>query len=447
MSDILSWIWLSTKFPIASSSIDALMTHFDYNADAVYNASSDDYLVVSGLDAKYIDALNNKSLDDSREIFDWCTENDVGLLPYDSRFYPQRLRDIEKAPILLYYRGRLINFDDNVCIALVGTRRMTDYGKREGYRIARDLILGGAVVVSGMARGIDTICHRGALDAGGYTVAVLGCGIDKVYPPENDYIMDEIARTGLVLTEFKPFTPPIGSNFPIRNRIISGLSLGTLVVEADSKSGAMITAKYAEKQGRDIFSIPGNVGELNSIGTNRLLKKGAKIVTGALDMLEEYEYIYPHRIRIENLPAFMPKFSSSGSTSVSKVSSPKKPITSNAPNEQDFLNDGKASDSLPFTEEIKLTKESKEIKETKKVKEVKKKASTEDTVKKAPVRDTSSLNETEKKIYDLFPEDRNISADEIARTGIPVGIVLQNLTMLEIKGFIKTLPGGVFTKA
>ncbi len=433
MSDILSWIWLTTKFPTASSSIDAVMTHFGYDADSVYKASAHDYLHVSGLDEKYVDALCDKSLDDAHKIFDWCTENNIGLLPYDSKFYPQRLRDIEKAPILLYYRGKLINFDDNVCIALVGTRKMTDYGKREGYRIARDLVLGGAVVVSGMARGVDTICHRGALDAGGYTIAVLGCGIDKVYPHENDYIMDEIARTGLVLTEFKPFTPPIGSNFPIRNRIISGLSLGTLVVEADSKSGAIITVKCAEKQGRDIFSMPGNVGELNSIGTNRLLKKGAKIVTGALDMLEEYEYIYPHRIRIENLPAFMPKFSASSGSSASRVSSPRKPITSKEQKTKDFTVDDSSSESLPFTEEVKKSAKVKKI--------------SENTAKEAPQKDTSSLNETELKIYALFPEDSGISADEIARTGIPVGIVLQNLTMLEIKGFIKTLPGGMFTKA
>ncbi len=435
MSNILSWIWLSTKFPLASSNIDALMTHFDYSADTIYNASSDDYSTVSGLDPKYIDALTDKSLEEAKKINDWCTANNVGLLPYDSKFYPQRLRDIEKAPILLYYKGRLINFDDNVCIALVGTRRMTDYGKREGYRIARDLILGGAVVISGMARGIDTICHRGALDAGGYTVAVLGCGIDRAYPPENEYIMDEIARTGLVITEFKPFTPPIGSNFPTRNRIISGLSLGTLVVEADAKSGAMITAKYAEKQGRDIFSIPGNVGELNSIGTNRLLKKGAKIVTGALDMLEEYEYIYPHRIRIENLPAFMPKFSASQVSSKSRVSAPKKPIELKSDILTEFDISSKEDNSLTFTEEIKATKKNT------------KKSETKERAKDIPTRDTSSLNETEKKIYDLFPDSGSISADEISRAGIPVGTVLQNLTMLEIKGFIKTLPGGVFTKA
>ena len=286
MSDILSWIWLSTKLPPASPYADLLMESFDHDADAIYKASYEDYEKISDLKSEYAELLSDKSLEEASRILDWCTENNVGLLPYNSKFYPQRLRDIERAPLLLYYKGRLINFDDNVCIALVGTRRMTDYGKREGYRIARDLILGGAVVVSGMARGVDTICHRGALDAGGYTIAVLGCGIDRVYPAENEYIMNEIARSGLVITEYKPFTPPYGSNFPTRNRIISGLSLGTLVVEADAKSGAMITARCAEKQGRDIFSIPGNVGEMNSVGPNRLLKKGAKIVTGALDLLD-----------------------------------------------------------------------------------------------------------------------------------------------------------------
>ncbi len=418
MSDILSWIWLSTKLPPASPYADLLMESFNHDADAIYKASYEDYEKISDLKSEYAELLSDKSLEEASRILDWCTENNVGLLPYNSKFYPQRLRDIERAPLLLYYKGRLINFDDNVCIALVGTRRMTDYGKREGYRIARDLILGGAVVVSGMARGVDTICHRGALDAGGYTVAVLGCGIDRVYPAENEYIMNEIARSGLVITEYKPFTPPYGSNFPTRNRIISGLSLGTLVVEADAKSGAMITARCAEKQGRDIFSIPGNVGEMNSVGPNRLLKKGAKIVTGALDLLEEYEYLYPHRIRIENLPAFIPKFTPSASKT-GRVSSPKAHIKGEA-----------VSDALRSGERLNY-KEKAEI------------------AKDAPIkeRDTSSLSENEKKIYALFPENATVSADELSRSGIPVGTVLQNLTMLEIKGFIKAAPGGVYTKA
>lgn len=412
MSDILLWIWLSTKIPQGSPYADLLMDRFEGSARNVFDASAEELSEINGLPVQISEALCNKDLAEANKILDWCTQNNVGLLPYDSKFYPKRLRSVERAPLLLYYKGRLIDFDDNVCIAMVGTRRMTEYGKREAYRIARDLTLGGAIVVSGMARGIDTTSHRGALDASGYTVAVLGCGIDRAYPSENGHLMNEIIRSGVVITEYKPFTPPIGTNFPTRNRIISALSLGTLVVEADAKSGAMITARVAEKQGRDIFSLPGNVGELNSIGPNRLLKKGAKVVTAALDILEEYEYLYPHRIRIENLPVFMPKFI------------PKDPP--------------KTSENTPVIRNV--------AKKT--VKTAKKDAETEEPVEvKAPARDTSSLSENEKKIYSLFPESGAISADELSRSGLSVGVVLQNLTMLEIKGFVKAAPGGVYVKS
>ena len=431
MADILNWIWLSTKFPYASPHIDTINEYFGYDADKAYFATSDDYAKIPGLSPKYITSLSDKSLDEARKIFDWCTENNVGLLPYDSKFYPQRLRDIEKAPILLYYKGKLINFDDNVCLSLVGTRRITEYGKREGYRISRDLILGGAVVVSGMASGIDTICHRGALDASGYTVAVLGCGIERAYPPENEYIMNEIARSGLVLTEFRPFTPPYGSNFPIRNRIISGLSLGTLVVEADARSGAMITARHAEKQGRDIFSIPGNVGELNSIGTNKLLKKGAKIVTGALDILEEYEYLYPHRIRIENLPAFMPKFGPRGVSERTRRSTSHSPEPSE---HSEHLNHTEIPDVSPVDNKKRITK-----KPENQIYPQQEKATSS--------RDLSLLSDTEKEIYLLFPDQKGVTSDELSRSGHSVATVLQVLTMLEIKGFIKAAPGGLFIKS
>ncbi len=418
MSDILLWIWLSTKVPCGSSHADLLMKSFNGSAEDIYAASSDEILEkTETLPSQIIESLSDKNLTEAEKILDWCTKNNVGLLAYNSKFYPQRLRSVEKAPLLLYYKGRLVDFDDNACVAMVGTRRMTEYGKREAYKIARDLTLGGAIVVSGMARGIDTTSHRGALDGGGYTVAVLGCGIDRAYPPENDYLMSEIIRTGLVITEYSPFTPPVGSNFPNRNRIISGLSLGTLVVEADAKSGAMITARLAEKQGRDIFSLPGNVGELNSVGPNRLLKKGAKVVTGAIDVLEEYEYLYPHRIRIENLPVFIPKFIPKSSKfepkeGAEKVESAKKPTR-----EKVAKKVSRASVEMPETPEVKR-----------------------------PARDTSKLSENEKKFYSLFPDSGTVSADELSRSGFSVGVVLQNLTMLEIKGFIKAAPGGVYTK-
>ena len=151
--------------------------------------------------------------------------------------------------------------------------------------------------------GVDGMAHRGALDAGGYTVAVLGNGIDRAYPSEHIGLMNEITGNGIVLTEFRPFTAPAGHNFPLRNRIISGLSQGTVVIEAPVSSGALITAKYAEEQGRDVFALPGKVGEYNSSGTNRLIRDGAKIITRAADILLEYQPLYGNKINLNNIPS------------------------------------------------------------------------------------------------------------------------------------------------
>ena len=176
---------------------------------------------------------------------------------------------------------------------------MTEYGKRSAYTITYDLAKCGAVIISGMALGIDGICHRAAIDAGGQTVAVLGCGIDRIYPAEHESLYNEITENGAVITEFKPGTPPAGYNFPLRNRILSGLSQGTFVIEADKRSGAMITARSAIFQCLYIFALPGKVGEMNSSGTNSLIQKGAKMVTTALDILDEYAGLYTASIRIE----------------------------------------------------------------------------------------------------------------------------------------------------
>ena len=169
--------------------------------------------------------------------------------------------------------------------------------------MAYDLAKAGAVVVSGMAKGVDGMAHRGALDGGGYTVAVLGCGIDRVYPAEHADLMRQIQKNGLVITEYKPFTEPKGSNFPLRNRIISGLSQGTVVIEAPRGSGALITAQTALGQGRDVFALPGKVGEMSSIGTNELIRDGARIVTCAADILLEYQPLYGGKINLNNIPS------------------------------------------------------------------------------------------------------------------------------------------------
>ena len=212
----------------------------------------------------------------------------IHLLSFQDDKYPQNLLHTFNPPSFLYIRGKFKERDRDA-VAMVGTRRATIYGKMMVRKLARDLAKEGLTIVSGMARGVDTAAHLGALEAGGRTVAVLGCGVDVVYPPENRKLMTDIMESGAVISEFPLGTPPEGINFPRRNRIISGLSKGVVVVEAPLRSGALITADFALEEGREVFAVPGNINSPYSQGTNRLIKQGAKLVEDAQDILEELD--------------------------------------------------------------------------------------------------------------------------------------------------------------
>jgi len=201
--------------------------------------------------------------------------------------YPENLKHIYNPPVILYYKGSLSN-QDNYSLAVVGSRKASYSGMKAAEQITKGLVEYGFSIISGLARGIDTVAHKAALDNGGRTVAVLGSGLNIIYPRENKKIASRIEETGLILSEYPLDTPPNAENFPRRNRIISGLSMGVLVVEAAEKSGALITADFALEQGRDVFALPGNINNPLSKGTNNLLKQGAKLVTEVNDILEEY---------------------------------------------------------------------------------------------------------------------------------------------------------------
>jgi len=204
---------------------------------------------------------------------------------FTSADYPKSLFQIPDPPPLLYLRGQLRSHE--AAVAIVGSRRGTSYGLLTTGRLAEGLARYGVAVVSGLARGVDTAAHKGALQVGGRTVGVLGCGIDKVYPPENRNLFDEMAEKGALVSEFPLGTLPLAENFPRRNRIISGLSQGVLVVEAAENSGSLITAQYALEHGRDVFAVPGNITYASCKGSNRLIKQGAKLVDCVEDILED----------------------------------------------------------------------------------------------------------------------------------------------------------------
>lgn len=227
---------------------------------------------------------HREKIDVQKAMEEWGKKGIKLCTLYDSG-YPSLLRNIYNPPIILYYRGILPSAVET--IAIVGSRRATPYGKNAACLLAKELAANGFWVVSGGARGIDTAAHLGALSQGN-TIAVMGCGVDFIYPPENKKMFERIAEAGTIVSEYPPGTAPRAAFFPARNRMISGLSRGTVIVEAAIKSGALITADFALEQGRDVFAVPGSIFSALSKGTNQLIRQGAKLVENVKDILEEY---------------------------------------------------------------------------------------------------------------------------------------------------------------
>ena len=280
------YYWLSTTNGIGSKRISDIINYFG-DIKSAWNANHKEFSNINGISPHIANNIisrrnENKLLKEITDINKKC----INIITIDDDEYPDNLRDIYDPPYILYAKGKMKKC--NKYIAVIGSRNCTSYGKMVARNISNLLCNYGFGIISGMARGIDTYAHMGALEGGGFTCAVLGCGCDIVYPPENKKIMYDIEQNGAVISEFLPGTKPDAFNFPQRNRIISGISDGLLVVEAGEKSGALITVNFALEQGRDVFAVPGSIISKLSRGTNLLIKDGAKIVTDICDVLSEY---------------------------------------------------------------------------------------------------------------------------------------------------------------
>lgn len=279
------WIALKSVKGIGYVSFPALVDRFGSPA-AVFSASFFDLQQTEGISSRIAAAIVNfGDWDNVKAELELIHKNKVKIITYHDELYPQQLLNVYDRPPYIYVRGSLCNADINV--AIVGSRAASTYGKYTTERISRELALKGVTVVSGMARGIDSAAHRGALSAHGRTVAILGSGLDVIYPPENRKLFAEIIESGAVISEFPLGTPPRSTNFPARNRIISGMSYGVVIVEAGEKSGSLITARLALEQGREVFAVPGSIDAAGSRGANKLIKQGAKLIENTDDILEE----------------------------------------------------------------------------------------------------------------------------------------------------------------
>lgn len=412
---LVHWIWFATRAGVGDFTRKKLLARFG-SPEAIFEAGEAELHQVEGLKELGQWSLMDKTLDSSHGILRRCTDKGIRILTYQDAAYPNRLKNIPDPPMVLYYKGNLPDFDALAVIGVVGTRSASPYGltmaKRMGYQIAAC----GGVVASGLAAGVDAMAMKGALTAGGIAVGVLGCGVDVVYPWSNRALFEDTQAYGCILSEFPPETKPVGKHFPQRNRIISGLSCGVLVVEAPEKSGALITARLAADQGRDVFTIPSNVDNPAGRGSNQLLKDGAIPVETGWDILGEYDRQFPDRIRnvsggtrLQAAPEEIHQAGREREKRMARVAQkPKKPVPSQA----------------------------KEAKETKKV---------IDNGENEPYIDLneieSSLSGDEKAIVAQLREGRRLVDEVIAATGLSAGAVLASLTLLEVKGVVHRLPG------
>ena len=282
--ELTYWVATSAIPGVGTQTFNYLLKKFK-TLKRFWNASSEDIKKLK-VDLKTRDSiLEFRSKVDPKIYLEKVYEAGIKVVIAIDRDYPANLRQIQDCPPVLYYKGTLLSQDD-LAIAVVGSRRATIYGRQVTEKLVSSLVMSGLVIVSGLARGIDSIAHRAALDAGGRTIAVLGNGLDTIYPPENKRLAEEIVENGAIVSEFPLGFPSVPSNFPARNRIISGLSLGVLVTEGAIDSGSMITAGQAAEQGREVFAVPGPITGKMSEGANNLIKEGVHPVTEAVDILE-----------------------------------------------------------------------------------------------------------------------------------------------------------------
>ena len=426
MAQLPYWIWLTTRKRLTLRGQQLALSYFG-TPEEIYRARQSDIEQVQGLTDKEVAALGQKDLDGAKTILEMCSDQGIRVITSRDTAYPQRLLAIDVPPLVLYYRGKFMPFDELPVVTVVGSRKASAYGLAVARRMGNQIGACGGVVVSGAAKGIDSQALEGALEAGGMVAAVLGNGLDIVYPRESEAVYQAVASRGCLISEYPPGTPPMARNFPQRNRIMSGLALGVLVVEAAKQSGSLITAGLALEQGRDVFAVPGNIGIASSAGSNQLLQEGAMLVTDGWDIMREYMPRYPEHIHeLRGTPPLELRQSAQPrQESFLKVASPVE-----APKQQK-----KSRNPLKF---VKMAKNPE--------------PNGENGIDNEPKRNyidlqekLSALTADEKTIATaLIPGEQQVD-DIVAKTGLPVARVLACLTLLEVKGYVTQEPGKRFT--
>lgn len=402
------WIWLQNSLG-AGARTDEILAYFE-TPEMLYNAGSKEWRLSGLFTPKRIEALKSATPSETWNVLSECRRKGYDIITPDNEFFPKRLEKLSNMPLVLYSVGDKTVLNDVMSIGVVGTRNASLYGIRIAQTLSRTLADAGMTVVSGGALGVDSEAHAGAMLAKGRTLAFLGCGLSFDYLRENAFLRRAITRYGAVVSEYSPFTPAGRRTFPIRNRLISGVSLGVVVIEAGVKSGSLITANCAVEQGRDVFAVPGDIVRSSFDGTNYLIKNGAKPVFCAADILEEYEEQYGSYIDASKIKK-----------ALSEVEYVEYRRKKNHPESRKELEPRK-TEKVPESEKTDMGNGSK----------------TDSAVKKDLPQD---ISEEAKCVYSVLDKSGMHIDDIVRKTKLKMNTVLASLTELELLGFAEPLNG------
>lgn len=399
---LLYWIWFAELTGLTSAQKQQLLQQFR-DPEEIYHSDIEALSKLPGMTEKMLEALEDKELSHARQILASCGDKGIGILTLLDENYPPRLENTFDPPLVLYYKGKLPNWEQTPLIGIVGTRKATPYGMRAAYRYGGQIAACGGTVVSGGAAGIDTMALEGALAAGGTVLCVFGCGVDVYYPARNKSLFEEISVHGCLISEYPPRTEALSWHFPRRNRILSGISNGILVVEAPQKSGALITARLAMEQGREVFAVPGNVDVDACAGSNALLQDYGIAALSGWDVMKEYQSLFPGKIAKRDTP-------------------------------QSFV------ETLPHVAQNPAVPQLKE----KPAKRIDKKSIDKEEKSSYSVVNNSAapLNEKEQAVLDKISREPIFVDQVIEAVGLPAGTVKALLTKLTVKGRVENHPGG-----
>lgn len=420
LSALKYWVWLSALTGLKPRKRFELLDAFGDPEKAYF---ADERLLRENVKLSDTERalVMNKSLDRAKQILDKCHEENITVLSCQDVSYPQRLKNIYDPPVVLYIKGRLPAMDEMAAIGVVGTRKATPYGIKMARKLAYEITKCGGLVVTGLAEGIDSAAAEGALRAGGACVGVLGCAIDDIFPKWNDVLYGDVELAGVLVSEYPPGEALSKKNFPERNRIISGLSLGVAIIEAPLRSGALITASLALEQGREVFVVPGNADAPNCVGSNELIRQGASLVSKGWELLSEFAPQFPGRL---------------SEPDAKKIAAPDFDAPENASfyeaNRRDEAQKTAAEPGKGFAK-LRVKTDRKSIDNDKKREYI-------------DLREQlSGLSERQLKIISALDEKSKHIDDIIEFTGFSAAEVLSELTILQIKGFVSQEKGKRFT--